>query len=351
MAIKSIEENLGLPRIAGKIRLGERAGDKKYPQNIGYFNLKDAPEVSEAYRDMPETFVDGDPRKVNTLHIRFAHPQRFFSAPYFYKKYGAGKTDPMTKEIIGGPLKCKGDGEVALHYEKRDPITREVPQRQCLGHQCPDFERMSPEGKKIAGCSESMNIFVTLPLVNPYNIYQIDTLSTTNVFQFQNELKYLEETKGRVDTIIYSIFRYQKNMSGKWVWLLGLKENLKFKEIYQEKIEMVMSQIESSHYFLPRYSAAVESAILPQIEAPMEDNYPVQDTPEVISGFTDEQLKIICMEPEIISAFEPLAISLGKENSERNRFLTIKNFKDTNDPRSELLRYLESKISESNRPR
>ena len=340
MPIKQIDDRLRVT-IAGKIRLGERVVNDRggMPKNVSYFNLADTPDVEKVYGANP-----------TELHIQFISPDRNEAAPYWYKWYSGGFVD-QSGERHGGDIMCRGDGVTAKHYAERDPVTGEVPERQCLHKDCPDWMRGFNRQ-----CKEAMNIFFILPLVSSINVYQIDSTSKTNIAEFHSTLKFIEERHGRIDRFIYRIFRYQKDMEYRdqktkelkktKPWLLGLDIGYGFQDEFKEKLEAAEKYLISSQYEAPRVSLAAPIQHL--IEAPMEDNYHLLEAPveEVKLGLSDDQIKVLCDEPFIIEKVTSLCEVLKKENNERNRFLLVKKFKDEADPRGELLKFIDRKIAE-----
>ena len=333
MPIKQFDDRLRVS-IAGKIRLGERTateGKSGFPKNVGYFNLSDAPNVEKVYGPNP-----------TELHVQFISPTRNEAAPYFLKWYTGGYMD-SNGERHGGDLQCRGDGEVAYHYAAKDKLTGEVPTRKCLYQNCPDW------GK---GCKEAMNIFCILPLVSSLDVYQIDSTSKTNIMEFHSNLKFIEERYGRVDKFTYRIFRYQKDMEyfdkksqslkKTKPWLLGIDIGYGFSEQFKDKLIAAEKYLATAEYTAPRISY---SEALPRlIDAPMEDNYPLLEHNKV---WSDDELKEICNLPDVVAAFDALAAKKGKENNERNRFLTIKRFHESENPHTEIINYVNLKLQES----
>lgn len=344
MPIKSIDASLTVP-LAGKIRLGlmtETASGKEYPSNIPYFNLADAPDVAKVYGEKP-----------TELHIQFFSSDLEFVAPYYYRWFSGGYKN-KNGERVGGELRCKGDGEMADHYAARDIQTRVVPKRQCLGPDCPDW----CDAKGNQQCKPGLNLHFTLPLVNPYQIYRMDTTSANNIRTIISALKPLAmQDPLYFRRMVWKISKYleegmkfydEKSQTEKKTnqYLLDIQPDLTFREQYAQQLAALYGNIEK--LLGPKTNGELRlNMTAEQVHAlPMEDNYatkvvePVGPTPKDIAAEWAESA-------ELQPYFAKLCELLQAQNTPKTRILTARKFEKSANGFNDLAKYLQDKIAAS----
>jgi len=319
MAIKQVQDSARLP-ILGKIRLGERVVSQKgskYPKTMPHFVLKDAPDVIKVYGDKPLS-----------LDILFPEddPQKFM--PYWYKWYAGGLKN-KEGDFIGGRLQCYGDGEVAHHLALRDRVTRQVPTRPCLAQGCPDWK----DGKGNQQCKQSMSIYVLLPLVSWYGVYQIDTTSWDSIHSFVGQVKLIRElNNGVVRMLPLKISRVETqtnffDASGKEKtgvqYIMKLSPNEEFSARHgadmQKKIAHAFNTV--GQFTLPEEQKL--------IERPMEDHYEIGH----VEGNVVDTVSVaeqVAESSELTEYFKELSGLLGKKNNPKLRLITARKFEDPN---------------------
>lgn len=155
--------NIRIFKRVGKIHLGEKAvsekSDNEYAKATPYFVCPD--EVKEIYGETPDE-----------LEIFFPGEDPDTFCPQYYKRYGGG-----------GVLLCKGTGKEATSYidQKRIP--------------CP-CELLST--KK---CKAVCNLFIILPKVNRFGVYQIDTSSINSMIQINSMVAKIQNEYGKISGI------------------------------------------------------------------------------------------------------------------------------------------------------
>lgn len=174
MPVKGLTD-VAQPRYYKKIRLGIK-GEKGAPVNTNYFVIEGAPEIEKVYGGQPKE-----------LHIQFASYDPEITMPTWNKWYDAS-----------GFLICRGDGQSkgnpgSADYRALNNVNgitnltaqpgrfRKSLNRVCWGQDCPDHHAR--------GCGLQSQIRFKLPLVHPYQIYQIDTGSVNTVLDFKAALE------------------------------------------------------------------------------------------------------------------------------------------------------------------
>ena len=328
MAIAMVKENVRLP-VIGKIRLGIRKETDRgteYPESVPHFVLHDAPEVEK---------VIGP--KATEFDCFFLTDDIDEAIPNWYKWYSGGKRD-KAGNIVGGDLKCYGTGPTAIsetgeytagtayHIEKRDPVTRIIPTRACMGDKCPDY--MGANGRAQCGVAMTVNVFV--PEASLFGIFTIDTKSITSIGRFVSQVTLIKEQYGKLKGIPFKIFREPISMKDpktgakKTQYILSIKPNEEFFMLKGEAIRAKIAGVMNQNFLGP--------AAADMIEAPMEDNYPlVQDeyTPKANALATAQT---IAEDPEIVDMFAKLAELEGtqKANTPQQRLLNVRGFEAKN---------------------
>lgn len=336
MPIKEFQERRRLP-VIGKIRLGTRkqnASGKEYPTETPFFVLDDAPDVAKVYGAEP-----------TSLEVMFPSDDLNQVIPHWYKWYSGGVKN-KDGDIIGGKLKCYGDGDIAYHLERRDPVTRVVPTRACLGENCPDWK----DSKGTQQCKAAMSVFVILPRVSLLGLYQIDTTSKAAIQNFVNQMYTLKETWGTFRRNHFVIYRDPTMMT-------FVDSNGK-----EQRREHFILRVRPDESFQTQYGAALQdrvrllvngTIVMPSeqqlIEAPMEDNYALETS--AIAAPPPKTpaagIESIANDPELAPLFEELTSLKGKQNTEKMRLLTARKFENQADVKAALKEYLVEEIAKS----
>lgn len=332
------------PPTIGKIRLGVREKGKNYPTTKPHFVLHDAPEVAAYYGPEPTELdcffltdeIDG------TMDGKVAG-----CAPYWYKLYGGGSQD-KNGNIVGGKLLCIGDGRTALHREKRDMVTRAVPERPCLVKECPDWGR---------GCKQAMSIFVWIPLANFGGVYQIDTTSWASMQSFVNQLYLMKQAAGQLQKIPFKLYReatkttYFDEKSGKeksgTQYIMKIKTNPLFWEEKGETLKSIMTGITQGG---DPYLSAPAAPTPEQLQnVTMEDHYALEaGTAKKQKEEVIDTIKSIADSDDLAALFEELSnLKLGKPSTPKMRLMTARKFEGQADTKIVLAQYLEAEIAKA----
>lgn len=340
MPIKAIDDRLYLP-IAGKIRLGiktENANGKEYPENTPYFVLTDVPDVAKVYGEKPDE-----------IHILFFSTDLEMIAPHYYKLFKGGYKDDKGN-IVGGELLCKGNGDTAEHYSKRDHLTRIVPKRQCLAEHCPDW----CDSRGVQQCKPALNLRFFMPLVHPMNIYQIDTTSVNNIKAIIGIL----ELRARMfpEWFTSTVFKLRKIKDKATIFDKSGNKRL-IDQFFLELIpfenfkeEFKVKSTERQEYFERMLGPVLRSKPIEVlgnqevIESPMEDNYPAQVVAPIVID-EDAPMRELSESPDTMPLFQELCDLKGKVNDGNVRLSTTKKFKTSPKPKEALIEYLNLQIS------
>lgn len=330
--IKKFEDNIRLP-VIGKIRLGVRKlsqSGHEYPSETEYFVLDDAPDVAKIYGDKP-----------TSLEVLFPVDDLNLVMPNYYKWYSGG-VKGKDGQVIGGKLNCYGTGEIAYHLAKRDPITRIVPERECLAEKCPDWKGAS--GKQ--QCKAAMSLFVLLPRVSLLGLYQIDTTSVIAIQNFVNQMVTIQKAWGTFRKNHYIIYRNPTvtnhiDDKGKEIksthYILSIKPDENFADVYGAALQQRVNKLLTGNIQLPSEQVLIESR--------MEDNYKTESI-EAPAAQIDpvDAIKSIANDLDLMPLFEKLVTLKGKKNDEKIRILTARKFEKDKDIRQSLYSYLVSEI-------
>ena len=340
MPIKEFQERRRLP-VIGKIRLGTRkqnSAGKEYPTETPYFVLTDAPDVAKVYGNEP-----------TSLEVMFPSDDLNQVIPHWYKWYSGGVKN-KDGDIIGGKLNCYGDGDIAHHVARRDPVTRIVPTRTCAGENCPDWK----DAKGVQQCKAAMSVYVILPRVSLLGLYQIDTTSKAAIQNFVNQMYTLKETWGTFRRNHFVIYRDPTMMT-----FIDNKGQ-------EQRREHFILRVRPDESFPVEYGAALQdrvralingTIVMPSeqqlIEAPMEDHYALETTAlEAPPSKTPVAgIEAIANDPELSPLFEELTSLKGKQNTEKMRLLTARKFENQADVKTALKAYLLEEIGKSKVPK
>lgn len=305
MPIINYQENIR-PTILGKIRLGVKTTSAKgaeYPVETEFFVLKDAPEVASVYGAEP-----------TELDIFFISDVVEEAIPYWYKWYGGNKKDAKGNSL-GGELYCRGDGEKALYFHKRDGNTGVVPERPCLGEKCPDW---APGGKQ--QCKAMMTMYVLIPRVSLYGVYQIDTGSKAAINNILSGVS-IAHKWGALSKVPFKLYRDPTSMripgkdQKKVFHCMNIRPNEEeFNRLYGAQMQQKVLDLHSK-------SAFGNSTLLLNRETGEIADY-VQDTQPVIEAPKVDPAKVIsdiANSAELKPLFDTLAKLKKVENVEKNR--------------------------------
>lgn len=349
MPIHSIVAKPRLP-ILGKIRLGIRKESAKgslYPVEVEHFVLTDAPGVAEVYGE--------DPKE---LDVFFPADDIDAVLPTWYKAYGAGKKDSQGN-LIGGKINCMGEGPIvqeidgeivespgnAQHFAARDPVTKVVPMRPCMGQKCPDYI-----AKK---CKQTMKVVVILPTVSLYGAFQIDTTSWHSIRSFHDLINHIKNLNGgSIKYVPLKIVReetvttYEENgqQVTKVHHIMKLKPNEKLYELQGGAIREKINQFKTARFTLTGVAEEVNLS-------PMEDHFPVlpegQDD-NIVEVQAQKKLKAedLLQDAEVQAAFADLEGLMGKKFDSKARLIAIRKKENADDIKVAVLDELAKKTAE-----
>ena len=349
MPIAEITARPRLP-ILGKIRLGVRQEGGAYPKDVHYFVLRDAPGVAEVYGE--------DPSEIDAI---FPSDDEHEVLPTWYKMYGTGKKDANGK-VIAGKLLCKGDGPrtdiidgetvespgTAEYFMKRDPETREVPKRPCLGKNCPDY--ISDQ------CSQSMKVIVILPKVSLYGGYVIDTTSWYSIRSFHDQIALVKSLNGGSFKFIpFKIVReetatpyWDKKTKSEKVGMhhiMYLRPNEKFFELHGAQVREKIAHFKNANFALTGVTQAVD-------HDSMEDHWPVlpagaSDEPVIDVAQKRPKAEDLLNDPDVLDAFARLETATGKQFNQKARLQGILQKQGEDDLKQAVLDGINRKIAET----
>lgn len=343
-------ENATFP-IVGKIRLGitkvSSKTDNEFPDTVPHFVLTDAPNIERVYGKEPKE-----------LDVFFLSDDIEAIIPTFWKWYGGTKKDSHGKRL-GGTLKCRGCGPnadgtpgTAWHHERRDPVTRIIPERPCAGSACPDA--IGPNGKP--QCSPSMTVYVFVPRADLFGVYQIDTKSVISMQTMWSMLNTCKQNFGRIQGIPFKLVRDPmslgdpKNPGAKRPqYIMKLTSNMDFEKNYGNSVALQIQQIcDGAKWGKPTtemLEAPTEDlvAMLPEetSSAGMVINTPAQ-------GADLPTLEEIANRPDVTGLFNELAKLRGIPVADvtlRKKVLTIKNHEKAPDICEAVKAYLIAEIT------
>lgn len=349
MAIAMVRENVRLP-VIGKIRLGIRKETDRgteYPESVPHFVLHDAPDLEKV---IGKTATEFD--------CFFLTDDIDEAIPNWYKWYSGGKRD-KAGNIVGGDLKCYGEGPIAVnddgsfvpgvahHIDARDKVTKIIPTRECLGEKCKDF--LGANGR--AQCGPSMTVNVFIPEASLYGIFTIDTKSKTSIGRFVNQLTLLKEQFGKIKGIPFTIYREPVSMkdpngSGakKTQYILSIRPNEGFFAAKGALIQARVANVMNQNLMGP--------AAQDMIGAPMEDNVAITHDEYEPKKDALESAQAIAEDPAIVEMFAKLA-ELEKteaKNTPQQRLLNVRGFEAKNkgkDLRAGMVAALQLRISQA----
>jgi len=205
------EEEQHIPLVA-KIRLGQRVeGNSKraFPDGkYEHFFLTDPGTGPNEYH---KKIIAIYGEKPTSLSIRFMSPIIGEMIPSAYMWYKAGLIR-KDGSVEGGILNCRGNGPhadgspgEAKFFGQKDPLTRIVPTRECLGKDCPDFK----DHKGSSQCKPMMKVVFMMPDCVLGGMIHIDTSSMHSMRQFRQMLTWalqvplLRENWHNVPWVIY----------------------------------------------------------------------------------------------------------------------------------------------------
>lgn len=337
----------------GTIRMGyikESAKGKEYPEDADHFVLTDAQEVIDVYGEKPKV-----------LDAIFLSDDLEQTIPHWFKMHANGRIGPDGKRL-GGKLLCKGPGPIeeeingemvkspgdAEHFAERDPVTRVVPTRPCMGFECPDY--------KAKKCKTSMKVLFFLPLVSPLGGFVINTTSKYAIESFVGLLTHYKRiNNGKISFIPFKIVReatsvtyWDENSQSDKVGIrhiMYLRSNPKFYEIHGQKAQEVMGMLEKMKFSLKGVSEEIDNE-------PMEDHWPAlpagSDAANVVDLTAAKKLNAneVLSDPEVDAAFSRLETAMGKKFDQKARLIAIRKKENEPDLKAAVLDELNRKIAE-----
>lgn len=336
MAIQNIDNNLRT-RSIGKLRLGVIKPGTSYPMDVDYFVTKDAPEVEAVYGKEPKE-----------IEVFFAAPTIDESVPYFYKWWSGGSKD-KDGNLIGGKIQCSGDGVTADHHMKRDPVTRVVPTRPCLGEKCPDWNAANGNPQ----CRPQMTIKVWIPRVSLLGYYEIDTKSIMNINNILGVLKPLADRARQMNGghedlrgIPFSMTRVPVKLDtydakGKAIktthWPISIRplEPTLFAAQFGKELAHRARSYTLASIADPQQSLAGDVSAEPQAQ--------VEYVPETQTG-PAAGIELVAEDAELAPMFTELTTLLKKTNNAKLRLLTARKFEASENPKESLKNYLQEQI-------
>jgi hypothetical protein len=338
MPIQTIAERVRAP-IIGVIRLGVKEEAKSgslYPSSKEYFILKDAPGVKEVYGEDP-----------TELDITFSSNDIEEIIPTWLKWYASGGSDGT-----GGKLMCYGNGPdssgnpgEASFMAKKDPITKIVPVRPCLGDKCPDW--LNQKGQQ--QCKPTMRVLCMLPRVSLYGVFRIDTGSWRSIGNFHNQLKWIQSwNNGQIRALPLKIVREKTSIpffnvakqkqETKDHYIMYLKPNEDFSRRFGEDIQRkIESTFSNSNFSLPSARDV--------LEAPMEDHFREEASSLPPVDFAKLAEQMVDTDADLIAAFAKLEEVTGQAIPKKNRILGVRSKETEADVKGAVLKAIVEKIT------
>jgi len=351
-----------IPRRDGKIKSGIKDPATGYPKNLPHFALHDAPQLVPILGDKPTEIYF----TVNSNNIQkfFRDDLRLYSQNQLVCKSMHNHVDPKTGQSMGSVAAFFKVGlEVPGLTANPFPGMSKAFERKCLYRSCPDY---------IGGkCSEHMFLDVIIP---QYSMLSIFTLDNTSINAVMNALsafyKAFDGYGGRLKGQIFRAYKKkvginfpdkQGNLSKRDTDVVHI-ENINFadyEKMFRDKIDPVnwatLLQWRAGTFAAPEERQLLPEATgVPLLESgdPDVEAFVDQPTKEAISPTkpvsvtqtqsTDDAIRARANDPSVAPLFAEIALLLGKENSEENRFTTTKAFPDV----GRLVTYLKGRIKE-----
>jgi len=330
--------------VLGKIRLGIKKVSqygKEYPANVDYFVLTDLePDLREAITAR----YGEDPKE---LDIMFISENIEDNIPAWYKWYAGGKKNEKG-ELVGGRLRCYGDGPhldgtpgTAVYLEKKDPVTRIAPQRPCMGEQCPDFFDMNKKQQ----CAQTMQVFCMLPFVSFDGVFEIDTRSKLSMRNFLDQLHWAQRIyEGKIAFQPFRIYREEevitfmdKDGSQKTSThaIMKLRDNRKNVDKLGPQIRQRLEAARGMSILLPSSQELIErpcgaAFAIDEGEQAIEDR-------KLIAAKVMTAEELVDSDPEVIAAFDELEQVVGKKFDRKNRLVSVRKKEKEPDMRAAVL--------------
>lgn len=343
-------------QIVGKIRLGQTSTSAKgsqYPEDLTYFSFHSLPDD---IRLALERLFGKDPR---VLDIMFVSDDPLENAPNDYKMYGQGKIG-SDGQRLGGKLLCKGPGPtmirdgdetienpgVAEYWAQRDPVTRAVPSRPCMGRKCPDYV-----AKK---CKQTMQLVFIIPTYSWQVGFAIDTtswhsitsviglLSTTSVLT-QGKLKHIPFKLTREETSIPYWDEKAQQDKVSTHWCMYLRPNDDF---FERVGPAALKNID----LLKKVQFSLRSTIQELTAGPMEDHFaalPASDAEAVDITQRKATAQDVLQDSEVQKLFSELETAMGKQFNEKSRLVAIRRLENAPDLKAAVVDELNRKIVEA----
>jgi hypothetical protein len=343
-------------QIIEKIRLGATNTNAKgaaYPEDLDHFSFRTIPEPIRS------ALIKIYGEKPRELDIMFVSNDILEIIPNDFKMFGQGKigADGQRK---GGKLLCKGPGPtivrdgdevienpgVAEWWAQRDPETRVIPPRPCLGTKCPDYLAEK--------CKQTMQVIFILPLYSWQVGFAIDTTSWNSIRSFiglltttktltQGQLRHIPFKLVREETQIPYWCKKTKTDKVSTHHCMYLRPNDDF---YERAGPAALKNVE----LLKKVQFSLKNAIQELTAGPMEDNFvalPASDAEAAIEVMEEKKLAAedVLNDPEVQDLFAELETSMGRKFDTKSRLVAIRNKENAPDLKAAVVAELTKKIA------
>jgi hypothetical protein len=350
MALQNIPRRM--PEI-GRIYLGrkvETRGGMQRPTSTDFFVLD---KLADHMREKIESLYGKEPKE---LDILFPSDDEEVIIPTSLVWYSsAGKSESGS---VMGVKKCQGNGPdadgnpgVALHYAQRDPKTKLVPERPCLGAQCPDWA--DHQGRP--QCRQTMQIRVILPLVSLFGVFVITTRSISSISSFHNLVSWVKKfNDGRVSGIPFKIGREEEAINfidpngvqrASTQHIMKLFPNEGFRDSHGKEVAASLSNAFKGSNILTSGTDFPPLALEAGLSEDHLDDLTEMETVEAepVVAVTAES---VVESPEIKELFGKLEVKLGKEFTQKQRLISIRKLEGAPDLLEEAIKTLTLKLTE-----
>ncbi len=258
-----------------------------------------------------------------------------------------------------GPIEQMIDGEMvespgtAQFFAQRDPVTKLVPPRPCLGAKCPDAFEIK-NGKRFPKCKQTMKVICILPTVSLYGGFEIDTTSWYSIHSFHDQLRLVQSMNGGSFKFIpFKIVR-EETMTKHFEdgeekltihHIMKLKPNEKLFELRGGAIREKIAQFRNASFTLTGVTEEVN-------HSSMEDHFPVLPEGKGDGSIVDitaqnkASAEELLSDEEVIDAFMTFEGLLGKKFDNKARLIAIRKKENASDIKAAVLEELNRKISE-----
>lgn len=343
-------------QIIEKIRLGKSNTSAKgnlYPEDLDYFSFHSIPEPT---RSALIKIYGERPRE---LDIMFVSDDILDIIPNDFKMFAQGKIG-SDGQRSGGKLLCKGPGPtiikdgdetienpgIAEHWAQRDPTTRVIPPRACMGTKCPDYV-----AKK---CKQTMQVIFILPVYSWQVGFAIDTTSWNSIRSFiglltttkvltQGQLRHIPFKLVREETAIPYWDEKAQQDKVSTHWCMYLRPNDDF---FERAGPAALKNID----LLKKVQFSLRSTIQELTAGPMEDHFvalPASDAEAVDMSQKKVTAQEVLQDSEVQALFADLETAMGKQFNDKSRLVAIRRLENAPDLKAAVVDELNRKIVEA----